>query len=261
MRFFDSHAHLAGDAFGRDVDDVLVRARESGLVGVLCVGESISAARRAREIAASHSDVIFSAGVHPHDAAAFQKERDIDAIRELIAEGAAAIGECGLDYHYDHAPRAAQRHAFESQIVLAAETGRALIVHSRDAEPDTAALLTAAAGEGVRGVLHCFTGSAELAEQALLARWMISFSGIITFRKWERDDVVRLVPDDLLLAESDAPYLAPVPHRGHRNEPAWVARTIERLASVRSTSADRIGRLSIDNALRLFALAPASRAS
>ena len=131
------------------------------------------------------------------------------------AAGAVAIGECGLDYHYDHSPRDRQRQAFADQLALAATVARPIIVHTRDAEADTRAMLRDAAHLGVTGVLHCFTGSRELAEAALDAGWYVSFSGIVTFGKWSGDDVVRAIPGNRLLVETDAPYLAPVPHRGH----------------------------------------------
>ena len=196
----------------------------------------------------------FTAGVHPHDAASFDPATDSDAIRAFVTAGAVAIGECGLDYHYDHSPASLQRRAFAAQLALAQETGKPVVVHTRDAEDDTAAMVREAGVAGIRGVLHCFTGSVSLARTGLEAGWYISFSGIVTFKKWTDDDLLRLVPDDRLLAESDAPYLAPVPDRGKRNEPAWVARTVERLAAARGTAPDRLGDLVIANAIELFGL-------
>jgi TatD DNase family protein len=160
-----------------------------------------------------------------------------------------------LDYHYDNSPRDAQRAAFAAQIQLAAETGKPLVVHTRDAEDDTRAMVADARAAGVRGVMHCYTGSRELAQFALDAGWYISFSGIITFRKWSDDELLRTVPRESLLVESDSPYLAPVPFRGQRNEPAWVPRTIARLAEARGENAEQLGRTTADNAVRLFGLA------
>jgi TatD DNase family protein len=139
--------------------------------------------------------------------------------------------------------------------VLARELGRPVVVHSRDAEDDTRAMVTEAGAAGVAGVLHCFTGSHALAESAIAAGWYISFSGIVTFRKWDDDDLLRLVPDDRILAESDSPYLAPVPHRGKRNEPAWVSFTVARLAAARGGTPEATGRAVSANARRLFNLA------
>jgi TatD DNase family protein len=166
-----------------------------------------------------------------------------------------AIGECGLDYHYDNSPRLEQRRAFAAQLAIARECSRPVVVHTRDAEGDTRAMVTEAGASGVRGVLHCYTGSHDLAEAALSVGWYVSFSGIITFNKWTDDALLRLVPDDRLLVESDSPYLAPVPHRGKRNEPAWVARTVERLALARGGDAQALAMRCASNTERLFGLA------
>ena len=197
----------------------------------------------------------FTAGVHPHDAAGFDAVRDVSALKQLAAEGAVAIGECGLDYHYDNSPRREQRRAFAEQLGVARELNIPVVVHTRDAEDDTRAMIHEAGSSAVVGVLHCYTGSHELAEAAIGAGWYVSFSGIVTFRKWMDDDLIRLVPDDRILAESDSPYLAPVPNRGKRNEPAWVAHTVGRLAHARGVEPDRMAALTADNARRLFKLA------
>ena len=256
LNFIDSHAHLTDPAFDADREPVLERARGAGAVAVVCIGESLDASRRARELATRHPGfVYFTAGVHPHDAAGFSPERDVDAIRAQAAAGAVAVGECGLDYHYDHSPRELQRRAFAAQLELAAGLRLPTVVHTRDAEDDTRAMIVEAAAGGVRGVLHCYTGSHALAEAALDAGWYVSFSGIVTFKRWTDDVLLRLVPDDRLLAESDSPYLAPVPHRGKRNEPAWVVLTVARLAAARVVQPAALGALVARNARRLFALA------
>jgi len=259
--FFDSHAHLADPAFGEDQAAVVERARAAGAAGVLCVGESLAAAARAGALAERERGFAwFSAGVHPHNAASFDRARDVDGIRGFAHGGAVAVGECGLDYHYDHAPRDRQRLAFAAQLELAAELALPVIVHTREAEDDTHAFVTEAGHAGVRGVLHCFTGSAALAEAALGVGWYVSFSGIVTFKKWTDLALLRLVPDDRLLVESDAPYLAPVPHRGRRNEPAWVAHTLDRLAAVRDADPEALGERVVRNARRFFGLADGSAA-
>ncbi|NUQ21203.1 MAG: TatD family hydrolase, partial [Gemmatimonadaceae bacterium] len=228
----------------------------AGAVGVVCIGESIAAAARARESAAAHPGFAWhTAGVHPHDAADFDLARDGDAIRAELARGAVAVGECGLDYHYDHSPREKQRAAFAAQLAIAGELRAPVVVHTREAEADTAAMIREAGEARVLGVLHCYTGSHALAEIGLAAGWCVSFSGIVTFRKWDDLELLRLVPEDRLLVESDAPYLAPVPDRGKRNEPAWVARTVERLATVREVGAERLAEITANNARRLFNLA------
>ena len=255
--FIDSHAHLADPAFDADRDEVIARARQAGARAVVCIGESLAAAERARAIAARYPGfVAYTAGVHPHDAAGFDESSDMPRVREEVARGAIAVGECGLDYHYDHSPRELQRRCFAAQLQLAAEVGRPVVVHTRDAEEDTRDMLADAAANGVRGVLHCFTGTQTLAEHAVAHGWYVSFSGIVTFRKWTDDALLRAIPDDRILAESDAPYLAPVPNRGKRNEPAWVAHTVARLAQARGVDAATLGRRVADNAIALFGLAP-----
>ena len=254
--FVDSHAHLADPAFDEDRDAVVERARVTGALAIVCIGESLAAAQRASAVAARHPGfVAYTAGVHPHDAAAFDADRDLPTIRGHLDAGAVAVGECGLDYHYDHSPRDRQRAAFGAQLRLAAETARPVVVHTREAEDDTRAMVVEAGGAGIVGVLHCYTGSAALAEAALEVGWYVSFSGIVTFRKWTDDALLRLVPDDRLLVESDSPYLAPVPQRGRRNEPAWVTHTVARVAQARGVPAAELGRTTAENAARLFALA------
>ena len=255
-RFIDSHVHLADPAFAADADAVAARARATGAEAVICIGESLAAAARAADLVAAHPGFCYhTAGVHPHDAAGFDTARDTAGIRAEVARGAVAIGECGLDYHYDHSPRDRQRAAFAAQLALGRELDRPVVVHTREAEADTRAMITEAGRAGVLGVLHCYTGSVSLAEAALEVGWYVSFSGIVTFKKWTDEALLRLVPDDRLLVESDAPYLAPVPHRGKRNEPAWVSFTLARLATAREVATDALGETTVENTRRLFALA------
>jgi TatD DNase family protein len=260
--FIDAHSHLADPAFDGDRRDVIERARQSGAEAIVCIGSGsgaedvLGAALASRDIARDYAGYVwYTAGVHPHDAIGFEQARDLAIIREHIASGAVAIGECGLDYHYDNSPRAEQREAFAAQIELAAESRLPLVVHTRDAEDDTRSMVVEAGQGGVRGVLHCYTGSHELALAAIEAGWHISFAGIVTFRKWTDDDLIRLVPADRILAESDAPYLAPMPNRGKRNEPAWVAHIVARLAEARGVTYDEMARTVTNNARSLFALA------
>ena len=259
IEFIDSHAHLADEAFDLDRDEVIDRASAAGAAGVVCIGESLVAAARARTIAEAHPDfVFFTAGLHPHDAASAHRERDLPILEEQLRAGARAVGECGLDYHYDNSPRETQRTVFEWQLDLAHRFGLPLVVHTRDAEEDTRAFVAEAGRLGVTGVLHCFTGSTALARAALDVGWYVSFSGIITFRNWKDEELLRVVPDDRILAESDSPYLAPVPNRGKRNEPAWVAHTLARLAAARASSSESLGALVTANARRLFGLPSAN---
>ncbi|HEX2693906.1 MAG TPA: TatD family hydrolase [Gemmatimonadaceae bacterium] len=254
--FIDSHAHLADPAFAGDRDEVISRARDAGAAAIVCIGESLAAGADAATYAAENPGFVFAtAGVHPHDASAFDTRRDLPKLAALLRAGAVAIGECGLDYHYDNSPREVQREVFSAQVALAAEVNLPLVVHTRDAEDDTRTILREARTAGVSGVLHCYTGSHALAEFAIDAGWYISFSGIVTFKKWSDDDLIRLVPTERLLVESDAPYLAPAPNRGKRNEPAWVRHTLEKVASVRGADAVDLGAATSANAERLFGLA------
>jgi TatD DNase family protein len=254
--FIDSHAHLADAAFTGDRDDVISRARMAGARAIVCIGESLATAAFAAQYAVDNPRFVFAtAGIHPHDAGTFEAARDIPKLRELLSGPAVAVGECGLDYHYDNSPREAQRAAFSAQVGLAAELGKPLVVHTRDAEDDTRTIIRDARAAGVLGVMHCYTGSRSLVEFALEAGWYVSFSGIVTFNKWTDDDLVRLVPQDRLLVESDSPYLAPVPFRGKRNEPAWVSHTLSKVATARGDDPLELGRVTAANTERLFGLA------
>ncbi len=259
--FADSHVHLADRAFAADADTVIARARAAGARALVCIGESPDAASRAQDIAARHPGFVFhTCGVHPHDANTWDAARDGAAIREAVAAGAVAVGECGLDYHYDHVPRAQQRRVLAEQIALAAELHRPIVLHTRDAESDTMDVLRDAQSAGVQGVLHCFTGTPALAEAGLAAGWYLSFSGIVTFASWHDQPLLRLVPDDRLLMESDAPYLSPVPFRGKRNESAYVIETLARIATIRDTDVVSLGEQTVENTRQVFGL-PALAAS
>jgi TatD DNase family protein len=255
LPFADSHVHLADPAFASDVEAVIQRARAAGARALVCIGESPAAAVRAQALVERHPDLLaHTCGVHPHDAASWEDARDGEAVRAAVASGAVAVGECGLDYHYDHSPRDVQRRTLAAQLQLAAELQRPIVLHTRDAEDDTRSMLREAAAAGVRGVLHCFTGSAALAEAGLEAGWHVSFSGIITFRSWTDEAVLRLVPEDRLLVESDAPYLAPVPNRGKRNESGWVPLTLQRLAAVRAVPVEQLAAVTLRNTFTFFNL-------
>ena len=209
-------------------------------------------AERARDWAKGREGVWSTAGVHPH-AAQHATPEALARIRGLLEQETTvvAVGECGLDFHYDHASRATQFRAFQAQIELAAETGLPLVVHARDADPEMIEHLRGDAGT-VNGVLHCFTGGDALLDVALQAGWSVSFSGIVTFRGFTHHDQIRRVPDDRLLIETDAPYLAPVPRRGRRNEPAFVAHTAAVVAETRQVTVSELARLTRNNAERFF---------
>ena len=243
----DSHCHLADEVFEPDLEAVIERARGSGVDAALCVLDATNRAeaRRAARVAALWPAVQFAVGVHPHQAGVFADRLDEVEVHLSAAiearTGTCAVGEIGLDYHYDFAPREVQREVFRRQIRVAAARGRPIVIHNRAADEDTLAILTENGGSVVSGVFHCFTGDAVMAERAVELGLHVSFSGIVTFRA---ADSVRaaavVVPDDRLLVETDAPYLAPVPHRGKRNEPAWVNHVVDVLAEVRGVPPDQL---------------------
>jgi TatD DNase family protein len=255
----DSHCHLADVAFAGDLEEVVDRAREAGVSDGLCIlacGDPAeeAAAGRVRKLWPS---LRFAVGVHPHEAARIAAgEADVqELVRTALGStpGTCAIGEIGLDYHYDFSPRDLQRRVFRSQIALARETGLPVVIHTREADDDTITIVREEGAGRVRGVFHCFSGTAALAAQALDLGFMLSFSGIVTFPKAEDlRAVAASVPSDRLLVETDCPYLAPAPMRGSRNEPALVVRTAARLAEVRGVGIADLETTVAVNFTRLF---------
>jgi TatD DNase family protein len=242
----DSHCHLADDAFADDLEGVIGRARAEGLHAALCIlsaGDEAES-RAAARVRALWPGVRFSVGIHPHKAGDFAGRLD-DAracvSRGISTEGALAIGEIGLDYHYDFSPRDVQQQVFRAQVSLALEFALPVVIHTREATEDTFGILRDA-GSVLRGVFHCFTGDAAMARAALDIGFYVSLAGIVTFPRADAlREVATLVPDDRLLVETDAPYLAPVPHRGKRNEPAFVARVAETVAALRGVPVSQLG--------------------
>ena len=252
----DSHCHLADEAFEKDLDAVIARARDAGLTDALCVlaaGDEIEAAR-ARTVGDRWDAVRFATGVHPHAAAPYAgRAADAAALTCVHAKAfsACAIGEVGLDYHYDFAPRDVQQDVFAAQIDLARELDLPIIIHTREATDDTFALLENA--PCVRGVFHCFTGDAAMARRALEIDFYVSFAGIATFPKaGDLREAAKIVPAERLLIETDSPYLAPVPHRGKRNEPSFVAQVLATLATVRGAEPAALDAQVTANFRRLF---------
>lgn len=255
----DSHCHLADDAFVKDVDEVIARAKAAGLTNALCIlaAENETESERARHLTKMWPAVRYGVGVHPHQAGQFAgREADaVPLVRDAIVAtpDARAVGEIGLDYHYDFAPRDVQQSVFRLQIRLARELDLPIVVHTREAEDDTIAILREESGGVVRGVMHCFTGSRRLAEQSLALGLHISFAGIVTFPKGANvREIVPLVPSDRLLCETDSPYLAPTPNRGKRNEPAWVVRVAEELAALRGMRVEDLDAQIAANFAELF---------
>jgi TatD DNase family protein len=249
----DSHCHLADDAFAEDAAEVMARARHAGVTRALCVlaADNTIECERAERLCALWPELRTAVGIHPHQAGAFagRESEAAEVVKRRLAGSttARAVGEIGLDYHYDFAPRDVQRLVFQEQVRLARALALPIVIHTREAEADTLAVLREEAGDGLRGVLHCFSGTRQLAEAAIDLGLHISFAGIVTFPKAaELREIVPLVPEDRLLSETDSPYLAPVPYRGKRNEPAWVIRVAEALAEARGVRfeelADRVER-------------------
>ncbi len=249
----DSHCHLADEAFAGDLEAVVARAREAGVISAMCIlaaGDGTESARAAR-VRALWPAVRFAVGVHPHQAGAVTggPAAAADLVRRALeAERALAVGEIGLDYHYDFSPRDVQRDMFEAQVGLARELALPIVIHTREATDDTFDVLRNAGDGAVRGVFHCFTGDVAMARRALELDFHISLSGIVSFpRATELREVAAMVPDNRLLIETDAPYLAPAPHRGKRNEPAFVTRVAEVVAEVRNAPVAEIARLAARN--------------
>jgi TatD DNase family protein len=255
----DSHSHLADEVFAAELADVIARARTAGLERTLVILEAGNAqeAAQARSVEALWPEVRVSIGVHPHAAHHYAADPANAAVvvRTQIAATplARAIGEIGLDYHYDFSPRDVQQEVFHAQVQLARELDLPIVIHTREADDDTLAILREAGNDALRGVLHCFTGNAALALAGLDLGLYISFAGIVTFPKAaDLREVARLVPLDRLLTETDSPFLAPVPHRGKRNEPAFVTRIVEVLAGIHRIPAADMARRTAANFHSLF---------
>lgn len=250
----DSHCHLTFPDFEEELEDVVARARRAGVEGMLTISTRLSDFDKVRSLAEAHKDIWCTVGVHPHEVEA-EPDTTTDQLVKLAAhEKVVGIGETGLDYFYDHSPRAEQQAGFDVHLAAACETGLPVIVHTRDADEDTNAMLrNAAAGGNLTGVIHCFTSGRGVAETALELGFYISLSGILTFKNaQEIRDIVKDVPLDRLLVETDSPYLAPVPKRGKRNEPAFVAHTAACLAEVKGVSIEEIHTITGQNFAKLF---------
>lgn len=255
MGLVDTHCHLDPAYFPDGPEPPMARARDAGVIGfvVIGVGDSLAPARAA--IALAHSkprEVAATAGVHPHDARLYgDMEQELG---ELVkSEAVVAVGECGLDYHYDHSPRDAQRDAFAKQIALARAVKKPIVVHTRTAAAETLDVMRAECRGDVRGVIHCFSEDRAFAEVALDLGFYLSFSGIVTFKNARSvAEVAAWAPADRVLVETDSPYLAPVPFRGKPCEPAYVRHTAMRVAELRGVSLEELAQTSTHNAIALF---------
>jgi len=256
-RLVDTHCHLTDPKFSADRDATIARALEAGVTHIVAVGGGgpVEASEEALELARTHEFIRSTAGIHPHDAKDFDDATEARVARLLEHDRCVAVGETGLDYFYNHSPADVQKNALARHVALARRTGKPIVLHCRDAESDLRSVLASEAPGGLGGVVHCFTGNYEDARWALDFGLFISFSGILTFPKSEAmRDVASRLPLDRLLVETDSPYLAPAPHRGKRNEPAFVARVAERLAQVQHTDIARVLDVTGRNAAALFSL-------
>ncbi len=254
----DSHCHLDFPDFGGELDAVVGRARAAGVGRIVSISTRMQRRAELLAIAERFPDVFCSIGTHPHHA---HEELDISVeqiVRFTDHPKTVAIGEAGLDYHYDYSPREAQERGFRNHIAAARETGLPLVIHSRNADDDMANILEEEMGKGAfPAVLHCFTGGRDLAERAIALGLSISFTGIVTFKKSdELRAIAAALPADRILVETDSPYLAPGRYRGKRNEPAYVAETAKTLAEIRGVTSDEIARQTTDNFFRLFNKTP-----
>jgi TatD DNase family protein len=259
-RFFDSHAHLDGKEFGGDLEGAISRAEDAGITDIVCIGasEGFESNARALAVADARAGVAGPAfwatvGVHPHDAKIVDAEC-LAKVRTLAAHPrVVAIGETGLDYYYDHSPREKQQEVFREFLRMAKTLGLPAVIHTRDAEDDTIAILREEDAASIGGVIHCFTGTEKLARAALDVGFYISFSGVVTFRNADPlRAIARELPRDRVLVETDCPYLAPVPYRGKRNEPAYIMETTKTLATLWGVPIEEVKRMTGENAARLF---------
>ena len=262
----DTHTHLDDTRYDGDREAMIERARQAGVETFITIGCDLATSRAAVELAERYPFIYASIGVHPHEVRHIGDDW-YDELRRLARHPkVVAYGEIGLDYHYNHSPPKLQRDRFREQVLLARECRLPVIIHTREAQEDTIAILREEQAADVGGVFHCFTGDAKLAKDGLDLGFYLSFSGVVTFQNAATlREIAKTVPTDRLLIETDCPYLTPAPHRGKRNEPAYVKLVAETLASVRSgasaVSADDVARVTAANARRLFRLPGESRSA
>ena len=257
MPLFDTHAHLHFPEFASDLDDVLVRARDAGIVGLVTIGTDRETNTAAVKLAEQIPEVYATVGIHPHDAAE-ATDADFEAMEQLARSSAkvVAFGEMGLDFFRTLSPPDVQEAVFRRQIALARQFGKPVVVHCRDAHPETLRILAEERVSDVGGVMHCFSADVEVAKRCLDLGLLISLAGPVTYKNARSlPDVARFVPDDRLVVETDCPFLPPHTHRGQRNEPAYAALTAARVAELRGTDIDALGHVTTRNAARLFRIA------
>lgn len=246
----DTHCHLADPAFAADVGEVVAQMGPAGVGHAVVIGETPETAERVLELVDRYPGLSATAGLHPHEARRWTPDLAAWLVRIAADPRIVAVGEMGLDYHYDHSPRDQQRAAFEAQLDLARDAGKPAVIHAREADDDVAAVLEA--HPRTVAIMHSFSSGPDLLRRAVALGHYVSLSGMITFKSWALDEAIRAVPLERLLVETDAPYLAPVPHRGKRNQPAFVTETARRLAAVVGKSLEEIAAITTANAVAVF---------
>ena len=255
IEWFDSHCHVDEEAFDGDREEVLARMRENGITRFAVIGSDMETSRRAAAFAAAHRGAVAAGGVHPHEAKGF-READLEELAALYRQGRIrAIGEIGLDFYYDHSPRDVQQEVCIRQMELAWELGAPVAYHIRDAHPEMLQIMKSMKSRLTGGIIHCFSGSAEIAKEYLKLGYCISFAGPLTFRKAPRlQEAARAIPRDRLLIETDSPYMAPEPVRGRRNEPANVRFVGLKLAELRGEDPEEVAAYTTENAKRAYGI-------
>jgi len=260
IKYFDSHAHLHDSRYADcewgDTNGMINAAREAGLCGAVNIGTNLEDAKRAIEFAERYPFIFAAVGMYPSEAQYAGSELDshLSEIEKLLSHPkVVALGEIGLDYHYEDTDKSVQAYAFEAQMQMAARCNMPVVIHDRDAHGDTMDMIRKY--PNVHGVLHSFSGSAEMARQLASLGWYISFSGPVTYKNAAKvKEAAQIVPDDKLLVETDSPYLPPVPHRGKTNYPGYVAYTVRAIAEIRGKSEEEIAELTVNNAKRFFGI-------
>lgn len=252
--YFDSHAHVDDEQFNTNRSEVIQRAFDGGLAGFLNVGADMASSARALAIAEQYAGVFAAVGIHPHDAKDAKEEDYVKLAQWSSHPKVVAIGEIGLDYHYNLSPKDVQQEVFVRQLDVARQTGLPFIIHDREAHGDCMSIIKRE-GKGLPGVFHCFSGSLEMAREVLSMGLYISFAGPLTFTKSVKlREIAAVVPLERVLIETDSPYLTPQPHRGQRNEPFYVKLVGEELAKIRGLEAEEVAKVTFENARRLFGL-------
>jgi len=250
---FDSHAHLDDRRFDEDREEVIERAFQAGIAGIINVGADLESSRTTVELSGKYDFIYASVGVHPHEASGYNASIEGQISNLAQSDRVVAIGEIGLDYHYDNSPRDLQKKAFERQLRLASSMDLPVIIHNREAHRDCLDILHVEKNERQRGVFHCYSGSAEMVREVVELGFYVSFAGVVTFKNARKAvEALKVVPIDRLLFETDCPYLSPEPYRGKRNEPAYTSFTAQRIAEVLEMEYDRLCSTVWENTHRLF---------